>query len=415
MIASKLILWHAYQHGVAFDLSEHRNHGALAGNAHLVNGPPYGDAIRFDKGDDAVWVQPSDTLTELGAVRVQVRFNWEPQAVGPHRHNLVEGQLSFALFVNPDGSIQGTILNALGSWLGAKSGAGVVSPNTWHVAEFVHDGVSHCTLYVDGHVVDEGFTSPGPVRGVGPHGIAIGHWPEPGSQYTLRGLVDRVKVWTFDPERTGQHLIDDCCIDREAIDAATPGLRSTGLSSAALGDVVHQFLDIGRQAASVIAGGSAADRDAANDLARRALVGFATDDHTAIAGAILDAAGVLAAKAPAGSVQSLYDQLAVAMAPLPGATDLIEGRIDRRQIDALLAGWCLDHKLPPHRPDKPRHPRPATDDSLDPDTDGPDRHGKGGDGHDTDVVVADPGDPVPHEQVPPPDPATPPPDPEDAA
>jgi hypothetical protein len=51
------------------------------------------------------------SLQNLGAIPAAVQFNLQPGGT-LHRFNLAEGFESFALFVNPDYSIQGTILDA---------------------------------------------------------------------------------------------------------------------------------------------------------------------------------------------------------------------------------------------------------------------------------------------------------------
>ena len=304
MIAERLILWHAYRGGLAFDLSENRNHGHLRDVA--LGAGPFSSALQFSGGDSEVRVEPSPSLTNLREVRAQVHFHWDPSAPNVRRHNLIEGQLAFALFVNPDGSLQGTILNQLGSWEGATSAPGVVPIGEWHTAEFVHDGIGHCTLYLDGHVVAEGFSSPGPVRSVGPNGVAIGHWPEQPDQYTLEGYIDLVKVWCDDPVKNGGELVDDCCIDRPAIAANSDRLRDRGLDSTSLGELVRGLFDIGRRAAYWITEGSATDRDHAYDLSRQLMIGYEHGDQGTMGNAIMrrgaDAGGQGAGRRRAGHV-----------------------------------------------------------------------------------------------------------------
>jgi hypothetical protein len=62
-----------------------------------------------------------------------------------------------------------------------------VSPEQWHVAELLQDGVSPLRLYLDDAFVATNDNVRGPVRSVGPNGIAIGSWPEPTLQYVFRG------------------------------------------------------------------------------------------------------------------------------------------------------------------------------------------------------------------------------------
>jgi len=398
MIAERLILWHTYRNGLAFDLSENRNHGQLTDVA--LGSGPFSSALQFEGGDSAVRVKPSPSLTNLREVRAQVHFFWDPSAPNDRRHNLIEGHLAFAMFVNPDGSLQGTILNQLGSWEGATSAPGVVPTGEWHTAEFVHDGIGHCSLYLDGHVLAEGFSSPGPVRSVGPNGVAIGHWPEQPGQYTLEGYIDMVKVWCDDPVRDGGQLVDDCCIDRPRIAVNGERLRDMGLDSTSLGELVRGMFDVGRRAAYWITEGSSADRDRAYSLAGQLLTAYEHDDQSVMANAITSAAEMLGAKAPPSEIQDMWAQLQQMLGQLPGANEVLNNKADISRLDEWLQPWCLDGKVPPPPPPRePKRPRPepSVDHSTDPDTDAPEGEQPSG--------WTEPGS---HEDVPPPMPDTPP-------
>ena len=56
----------------------------------------------------------ASSLEDLIAVRAIVSFYLNPPGGLSRRYNLIEGHLCFALFVNPDGSLQGTIVDAEG-------------------------------------------------------------------------------------------------------------------------------------------------------------------------------------------------------------------------------------------------------------------------------------------------------------
>ncbi len=392
MIASRLILWHTYSRGVAFDLSEHGNHGTIVDATYGGGGFP--TALQFTGGPGAVWVKPSSTLSNLGCVRTQVHFHWDPTF--DHRHNLIEGELAFAFFVNPDGSVQGTILNALGHWLGAKSAPGVIQAGQWHLAEFFHDGISACKLYVDGNVVAEDYSSPGPVGSVAAHGLAIGHWPEPSDVYSFEGYMDSVKVWSDDPQKDTSQLIDGCCIDRPAIAGQLSELAQRGLDAAALTDVAHTMIDVGRETASYMAQGSAADRDQALALGGRLLSAYQQGDAAALGATVIEGANRLQANASPEQLLQLWTKLEPALSRSPVWPMLLKG--DLAGIQKWLAPWCLDEWVPPSG--KPERPPPAGDDSTDPDTDAP-------------PGQTPPGwtDSSTHEQVAPPDPSPPTPEP----
>src|SRR5450755_2886096 len=105
---NRLVVHHLYARS-AFDLSNNRNHGAATDVA--PSPPPNAPAFQFAGGASEVRVSPSATLENIGAVRAVVTFNLDPGGPLNRRYNLMEGHLSFALFVNSDGSVTGTILD----------------------------------------------------------------------------------------------------------------------------------------------------------------------------------------------------------------------------------------------------------------------------------------------------------------
>src|ERR1022692_4851468 len=115
---NRLVLHHLYASS-AFDLSNNRNHGAPLDVAVAadVNMPSF----ELRSPDSQIRVEPSPSLTDLGAIRAIVTFDLDPDGGLSRRYNLIEGHLAFALFVNPDGSLQGTIVDAAGNWRGPSS------------------------------------------------------------------------------------------------------------------------------------------------------------------------------------------------------------------------------------------------------------------------------------------------------
>jgi hypothetical protein len=107
---NKLVLHHTYADGLAFDASLNRNHGLPI--AVTAGAGPFANSFHFTSGDSRISVEPSPSLENLFAIRAVVRCYLTPTDTS-HRFNLMEGHLSFALFVNPDGSLQATILGRL--------------------------------------------------------------------------------------------------------------------------------------------------------------------------------------------------------------------------------------------------------------------------------------------------------------
>jgi len=123
VITDRLILHHTYRGTSAFDASGNRNHGIIEGDvlqaggqAHLYGGP------------DCIRVPASPSLSGLRAIRVEVRFYWDPDAAEPaRRHDLIGGYLSFGFFIDTDRSLNGTTLDRWGNWTGAFSAANAVT------------------------------------------------------------------------------------------------------------------------------------------------------------------------------------------------------------------------------------------------------------------------------------------------
>jgi hypothetical protein len=244
---NKLVLHHTYAQGTAFDISNNRNHGTpikvVAGTG------AYAPSFEFTDPDGRIDVAPSPTLTDLRQIRAVVRFRigFGPGQV--RRLNLIEGFMSFALYVEADRALTGTIVDAAGQWRGASTRPGLVkTPGRWHEAELLHDGVSRVTLVLDGSVVAVADGVRGPVRSVGPLGIAIGHWPDPPGTYTFHGHIGETRLYAYDPAEEARRLAERCCVDREALAAEAARLADEGWTREALMDLVDELVALGNDA-----------------------------------------------------------------------------------------------------------------------------------------------------------------------
>ena len=112
---NELVVHHMYINGMAFDTSNKRNHGIPYSVSQAA--PPFSPSFDFAVPNSRVIVLPSASLQDLIAVRAIVAFYLDPPGGLSRRYNIIEGQLSFALFVQPDGSLMGTILDGTGNWL----------------------------------------------------------------------------------------------------------------------------------------------------------------------------------------------------------------------------------------------------------------------------------------------------------
>jgi Concanavalin A-like lectin/glucanases superfamily len=231
----------------AFDISPFHQHGQVTSVGHSTDGSQSGSgAMLFNGNRSRVRVPFGTVWQELGAIRIEALVRIDELG---KRHNLVEGLLSFALFVRSDGvvtgtflgledtggppfvasnSISATVLGGGGSpdpfstltatppdpdepeieltWIGVNSDSefapdGIrrtVTPGEWTRIVFVHDGIS-LQLWLDGVLAgyrDDNITSG--VLGVHPGGVHIGAWPN-ADNYVLKGALDEISIWKFDP------------------------------------------------------------------------------------------------------------------------------------------------------------------------------------------------------------------------
>lgn len=220
----RTIVNHVYLRNVAVDTSGYSNNGIPVQVAAQYPG------FLFEQQGSRINVPPASSLQNLGAIQAAVRFELSPSGSAP-RFNLVEGFESFALFVNPDYSIQGTILDATSTWNGAISPAAAVSTNAMHTAILVCDGVSLVQVYLDGALVAENYSTPGSVRTVGNLGIAVGHWPNPPGQYTFQGTIYEFILQKYDPQQDIWNLLDACCVDWRKLLAFLRDLGKRGITA----------------------------------------------------------------------------------------------------------------------------------------------------------------------------------------
>lgn len=397
MIVDRLVLHHTYEGQTAFDVSKHRHHGQLE---HVSSG---GGTVRFAGGPGCVRVPTSPELGSLRAVRTTVRFRWEPTGA-PRRHNLIEGFLSFALVIEGNGALHGTILDRSGVWAGVATAGGVVQPGTWHTATFVHDGLSACRIDLDGVTIAEAFDTLGPARGVAaPYGVAIGHWPDPDDRYSFEGEIDDVRVWIDRPDAVREFGSAGCCGDAALVDEAFARVRADGLDAVAHRDAAEVLYDLGSRMFGQLASGGPADRDHAFGLARRFGLAAARGDRQGLGDVMGEATLLAQAKISSTELTAEADALVAALRPTllgpvleaamsGGSASTPEGLvavIEKHGLGDWMQGFCFDWAVPPPRKgrDKPRqHPDHSTDPATDhpPEEPGPSwgRDGQHDDGDD---------------------------------
>jgi hypothetical protein len=328
---NQLVVHQIYANGMAFDLSGHRNHGT----PYFVTqaGAPYAPSFDFTGGDSRVIVAPSQSLQDLLAVRAVVTFYLDPPGGLTRRYNLIEGHLCFALFVNPDGSLSGTILDASGNWAGAQSAPNAVSVGGWHQAEVRHDGVNQCALFLDGVPVGTSYAANGPVGSVGPNGIAIGHWPEPSGQYTFEGYIRETWVYKYDPALAAKNLLNPCCASsRPAIDEVAAKLRSMGYTAENARATGMDLIKFGLSLSAKVRGTDPARSKKHATLSAQALAAFQQGDGAAYTAALTQLAVMAATTLSRTEQEQIHaeQERLVKQLPLP-----------LPQWQSLIAKLCL--------------------------------------------------------------------------
>jgi hypothetical protein len=327
-----LVVSHTYVNRLAFDASNHRNHGRPYAVTPGV--APFVPSFAFESPDSRVVVAPSPSLQNLIAVRAVATFNLAPPSGIARRYNLIEGHLAFALFVESDGALMGTILDATGNWLGARSAPNVISTGTWHQAELRHDGINECVILLDGQVVARSYVARGPVRSVGPHGIAIGHWPETPGTYTFVGHIRAAEVYKYDPVTAAKSLLDPCCDEgRGALDQVADRLRSKGYTAAQARAHGLELMNFALRASGEVRGNDPVASQQQSSLSALALGAFLRHDSPAYTAAFAQLAALASARLTPTQKQQLHDEEEKLVAGLP---------LPIKDWQELIAKICLD-------------------------------------------------------------------------
>jgi hypothetical protein len=212
-----------YTRNIAVDTSGYFNQGIP------INVTASYPGFVFAAPGSRININPSSSLASLGCINLEVTFKLSPLGTA-HRYNLAEGFESFALFVEPDLSLWGTIFDANSNWTGAASPAGQISAGETHVAALQADGINMVRVLLDGQVVGTNYAVHGAVRGVGSMGLAVGHWPNPANQYAFEGTIFAILLQKYLPQ-SDLALLDSCCFDRAALADWFRAMQKKGISA----------------------------------------------------------------------------------------------------------------------------------------------------------------------------------------
>ena len=216
----------------AVDVSGRNTHGASQGILHTSSGPrPGRGAADFARPDSRIRVLDRDAFRRLTALKIEATVRLDDTGT---RQNLVEGHLSFAFYVNADGSLAGTAREggSGGHWSGVDTvndspdgSARRVPMGRWTTLTYVHDGFTNLSMFIDGELAALTHAAPAPLQSVGWRSVHIGNWPDADS-YPLRGGVSDVQIWRWDPQAVSKQFFtrpSSSCWERVARLANDPG------------------------------------------------------------------------------------------------------------------------------------------------------------------------------------------------
>jgi hypothetical protein len=218
-----------FENHAALDETGHGFHGnvELPGPDRWVNAPAegIGTAVRFDHARSKIVVPASGKLAGWRGFRARAYFRAD---IATRRLNLVEGDSSFALFIEPNGVLHGTINDGSPQWWGVSSAPNCVQYQRWHCAELLYDTGQVLALSLDGRLLAVRTTGGLPIRPVGAAGISFGYWPGGDARYTFSGLLGPVWIDTLDEREPLVEIIN------KAVCAGSNGSSRLELLNAAL-------------------------------------------------------------------------------------------------------------------------------------------------------------------------------------
>lgn len=192
----------------AVDRSGFSNHGRVHSTFHVPDGrEPGSGALRFDGPDSAVRFARGPTWQRLTVLAIEA---WVFAHSTGGRRNIIEGDGSFALFINPDDTVSasyfsvadgaaGPAWNVVSSATHHPEGIPYKVPmDRWTKVVAYHDGLTRARLFVDDELVGERSDYRSGIGEVAGTGVVVGNWTLT-SQFAFAGLIDRVRVWKRDP------------------------------------------------------------------------------------------------------------------------------------------------------------------------------------------------------------------------
>lgn len=204
----KLILDHDFRTPVpAVDQSPFSNHGRVIHATFASDGRGASTgALRFQHADSAVRIARKPVWQKLNALCIEA---WLHVTASGTRRNIIEGDGSFALFLNPDDTLVGSLFSVVDgaagpAWNTVSSGtnspdgiAHRVPLNRWCKVVFHHDGLTRARIFLDDQLIGVRGDYRSGIAGVAGAGVVIGNWTL-ANQFAFAGSIDRVRVWKRD-------------------------------------------------------------------------------------------------------------------------------------------------------------------------------------------------------------------------
>lgn len=209
----------------AVDLSPFSHHGQVINATFDRDGREAGSgALTFAHANSAVRIAPTAAWQKLSALAIEAWIYVRPTGA---RRNIVEGDGSFALFIDANDALVGSVYSfvdgaAAPSWNVVSSiahgigGSHSVPTNRWCKVVFHHDGITRARLFVDGQLVASRGDYRSAIVGVASAGVVIGNWTLT-NQHAFAGAIDSVRIWKKDHDAVLRHF-DQRPISPEARD-----------------------------------------------------------------------------------------------------------------------------------------------------------------------------------------------------
>jgi Concanavalin A-like lectin/glucanases superfamily len=204
----KLILNYDFDQPVpAVDRSPFANHGQVIQAAFAADGRETGSgALHFQQAGSAVRTAWRPVWQKIVALAIEA---WIFVLPNGKRRNIIEGDGSFAFFLDPDDTLVGSVFSLVDgagspNWNIVSSGThspdGMpqrVPLNRWCKVVFHHDGLTRARLFLDDRLIGVRGDYRSGVGAVGLAGVVTGNWTL-ANQFPFAGAVDSVRVWKRD-------------------------------------------------------------------------------------------------------------------------------------------------------------------------------------------------------------------------